>query len=459
MALKTIFPMTRVHEPLRIDVQVENGKVVDAWVGGLLFRGMESMLTGRDPRDVSLFTQRICGICSSAHAMAATMAQQQAFGIKATPNGQLISNLIVIADMVQNHLRHFYLLALYDYVQGPDMPPWTPRLSGDYRLPKKTNDDILGHARQGLEMAIRAHEMLAIFGAKAPHSQTILPTGVTQPATAERLMAFGGILQEIKKWVETVHMLDVMTIADYYSDYYTIGTGYGNLLSFGMLSTPTTSEPVFAAGIITGKGSPEVLDAVHITESVQYSWYDDEKGNRHPAEGITVPDRDKPEAYTWVKAPRYKGLPYEGGPLARAWMNGDYRKGVSVMDRLVARQLEVVKLCRLAADWLELIIPNGPTFQPYTPLPHCHGVGLMDTMRGPLGHWMTIRDNKVSHYQIVTPTSWNFAPRDSQGLRGPVEQALLDTPVADADSLIEVGRVVRSFDPCFTCAIHAIRTI
>jgi len=83
----------------------------------------------------------------------------------------------------------------------------------------------------------------------------------------------------------------------------------------------------------------------------------------------------------------------------------------------------------------------------------------MDTMRGPLGHWMTIRDNKVSHYQIVTPTSWNFAPRDSQGLRGPVEQALLDTPVADADSLIEVGRVVRSFDPCFTCAIHAIRTI
>lgn len=457
MALKTIFPMSRVHEPLRIDVQVENGRVTDAWVGGMLFRGMETMLTGRDPRDVSLFTQRICGICSSAHAMAATLAQRQAFGVSATPNGHLMSNLIVIADMIQNHLRHFYLLALYDYVQGPDMPPWTPRLKGEYRIPKKETDTLLSHARQGLEMAIRAHEMLALFGAKAPHSQTILPTGVTQPATAERIIAFRGILYEIKKWVETVHLEDVMTIANYYSDYYSIGTGYGNLLTFGMLPAPVTNEPVFAAGVITNKNSPQTLDVAHITESVQYSWYEDEKESRHPSEGITVPNRDKQTAYTWVKAPRYKGLPYEGGPLARAWMDNDYKKGISVMDRLAARQLEVVKLCRFAADWLELITPNGPTCHSYTPASHCQGIGIMDTMRGPLGHWMTIRDNKVAHYQIVTPTSWNFAPRDSQGLRGPVEEALIGTPVADPESLIEVGRVVRSFDPCFTCAIHAIK--
>lgn len=104
MAVKTIFPMTRVHEPVRVDVDVQNGRVTDAWVGGMMFRGFEPMLTGRDPRDVSLFTQRICGICSSAHAMASTLAQQQAFGVNFTPNGLLMTNLILIADLIQNHL-------------------------------------------------------------------------------------------------------------------------------------------------------------------------------------------------------------------------------------------------------------------------------------------------------------------------------------------------------------------
>ena len=456
MALKTIFPMTRVHEPIRVDVEVQSGRVVDAWIGGMLFRGFEPMLTGRDPRDVSLFTQRICGICSSAHAMAAAMAQQQAFGVQFTPNGHLMASLIIIADLIQNHLRHFYLLALYDYVQGPDMPPWTPRPKGDWRLPKKANDDLLSHAQQGLTMAIRAHEMLAIFGAKAPHQQTILPTGVTQAATAERLIAFRGIALEIKQWLETVHIGDILTIADAYRDYYQLGSGYGNLLSYGMLPGPNNSKLAFPSGVITGKGPTEALDALHIDESTRYSWYRDDKESRRPTEGMTIPDRDKADAYTWLKAPRYKNLPYESGPLARAWMDGDYRRGISTMDRLVARGREAVKLSRLAAQWLELITPGGPTFERYTVPPNCQGIGLMDTMRGALGHWMTVRDGKVSHYQIITPTAWNFSPRDSKGQRGPVEEALIGTPVADTSSLIEVGRVVRSFDPCFTCAVHVL---
>lgn len=298
--------------------------------------------------------------------------------------------------------------------------------------------------------------MMAVFGAKAPHQQTLLPTGISQPATVDSLQAFRGILGEVKQWVDTVHLYDLMSIAEAYKDYYQIGAGYGNLLSYGMLAAPGNGHLAFAAGVVTAKQPPEELDARHIEEAVRYSWYQDDRESRRPADGITVPNRDKPDAYTWVKAPRYKSLAYEGGPLARAWINGDYRRGISTIDRLIARQQEVVKLCRLAAEWLELITPGSPTFTPYTPPPYGQGVGLMDTMRGPLGHWMTVQDNKVSHYQIVTPTAWNFAPRDSHGLRGPVEEALIGVPVANASSLIEVGRVVRSFDPCFTCAVHVL---
>lgn len=454
MALQTIFPVTRIHEPLRVDVEVQNGKVVDAWLGAHLFRGLESMLIGRDPRDAALFTQRICGICSSAHAVAAGMAQQQAFGVVPTPTGQLLTNLIFAADIIQNHLRHFYILVLYDYVKGPDMPPYIPRPQADFRLPPKVNDELLRHAKDAVVKSARAHEAMAVFGAKAPLQQTIMPTGVTEQASVERLMAYSSILQELTEWVETFFINDVMIIADYYKDYYSVGTGYGNFMSYGMFPASVTGERAFKPGLIVNQGPVEPLDVNQIGEEIHYSWYQDEQERRTPPAGRTIPNRDKPEAYSWVKAPRYQALPVESGPLARGFINGDYRRGVSVMDRLVARAKETLKICRLAQKWLNEIVPNTPSCLPFTPPETGSGVGVTDAMRGALGHWLEYRHNKVTHYQIVTPTTWNFSPRDSQGIRGPVEQALIGTPVVDGANLIEAGRVIRSFDPCFTCAVH-----
>lgn len=456
MAVQTVFPVTRIHEPLRIDVEVANGKIVDAWLGAELFRGIECMLTDRDPRDAALFTQRICGICSGAHAVAASMAQQQAFGVTPTPTGQHLTNLIFAADIIQNHLRHFYILVLYDYVQGPDMPPYIPRPQADFRLPPKVNAELLQHAREGAIKAMQAHEAMAVFGAKAPMQQTIIATGVTEQATAERLMIYRSILQELTEWVENFFINDVMIIADYYPDYYTIGVGYGNLMSYGMFPAPVTGARAFMPGLIVNQGQVEPLDVNHIGEEIRYSWYQDEQARRTPPAGRTIPDRDKPEAYSWVKAPRYKELPVEGGPLARGFISGDYRRGVSVMDRLVARAKETLKICRLAQAWLNEIVPNTPSCQPFTPPDNGVGVGLTDAMRGALGHWMEYRHNKVTHYQIITPTTWNFSPRDSRGVRGPVEQALIGTSVADSANLVEAGRIIRSFDPCFTCAVHML---
>lgn len=456
MAVKTIYPVTRIHEPMRVEVDVQGGKVVEAWIGTQLFRGFESMLVGRAPRDAALFTQRICGICSSAHGIVAAMAQQQAFKVGPTPNGQYLINMIFAADFIQNHLRHFYLLVLPDYVTGPDLAPFAPRPNGDFRLPKKINDDLFSHVKQAIEMAARAHEAMAIFGAKAPHQQTIMATGVTEKATSERLMAYGGIISELKEWVDKVHITDVLTLAEYYKDYFQIGRGYGNFMSYGAFPQPITGERTFPAGIVINNGSVDKLDITRITEDIHHSWYRDDQVDRNPTEGRSVPDPDKQSAYTWAKAPRYAGQPVESGPLARGWISGDYRRGISTMDRLIARARELQTLCRLAQDWLAKVTPNGPSLQTYTPPPQGEGIGLTEAMRGSLGHWFSYKDNKVSHYQVVTPTAWNFSPHDAQGIRGPVEQALIGTPVADQESLIEVGRVIRSFDPCFTCAAHLI---
>lgn len=456
MTVQTVFPVTRIHEPLKVDVEVENGKIVDAWLGAQLFRGFEAMLIGRDPRDAALFTQRICGICSSAHAVVASMAQQQAFGVIPTPTGQHLINLIFTADIIQNHLRHFYVLVLYDYVKGPDIAPYIPRPKADFRLPPKVNDELLQHAKEAVLKAMRAHEAMAIFGAKAPMQQTIMPTGVTEQASVERLMAYSSILQELTEWVEKTFITDVMIIADYYKDYYNIGAGYGNLMSYGMFPAPVTGERAFKPGLIVNQGQAERLDENYIGEEIRYSWYKDEQERRSPSDGTTIPNRDKPDAYSWVKAPRYKEMPVESGPLARGFINGDYRRGVSVMDRLIARANETLKICRLAQGWLNEIVPNTPSCQPFTPPKTGTGVGLTDAMRGVLGHWMEYQHNKVNHYQIITPTTWNFSPRDNRGVRGPVEQALIGTPIADGANLIEAGRVIRSFDPCFTCAVHML---
>lgn len=456
MTIKTIFPMTRVHEPLKVEVDVQNGQVVDAWIGATLFRGFEVMMQGRDPQDAALFTQRICGICSTAHAVAATYALQQAYRVEPPPNGQQLTNLIFAADIIQNHLRHFYILALLDYVKGPDKPPFTPRLQGDYRLPGKLNDELMLHYRESIQKAARAHEMMALFGAKAPMAQSIMISGVTERATADRITAYGAILKEISDWVDSVYLADVTTIAEYYPDYYQIGAGYGNMLSYGLFVQPVTGKYEFAPGVVIEGGQAGLLDVNQIGEEIRYSWYRDQTGNLPPSAGRTVPDRDKPEAYSWVKAPRYEGRCYEGGPLARGWINGDYRRGISVMDRLVARAKETQKICKLAAGWLQQLTPDGPAIRPFTPPPDGDGAGLTDAMRGPLGHWISVRKGRLSHYQVVTPTAWNFSPRDDRGLRGPVEQALIGTPVANTDSLIEVGRVIRSYDPCFTCAVHLL---
>jgi hydrogenase large subunit len=171
-------------------------------------------------------------------------------------------------------------------------------------------------------------------------------------------------------------------------------------------------------------------------------------------------------AYSWLKAPRYKNLPCEAGPLARMWVNGDYRQGISVMDRPMARALEAQKVANAMLGWLDQITEGASEYTPVTTPFSKSGEGLTEAPRGALGHWLTTAastalapngQTAISSYQVITPTCWNASPKDTSGVRGPLEQALVGTPVSVAAQPVEVLRVVHSFDPCMSCAVHVMR--
>ena len=139
------------------------------------------------------------------------------------------------------------------------------------------------------------------------------------------------------------------------------------------------------------------------------------------------------------------------------WINNDYHKGISVIDRHIARALEAQKVANALETWVAQLKPDGPVWTDCSVPQAGTGAGMVEAARGALGHWLKIKDSKIENYQCVVPSTWNTSPRDDKGIRGPMEEALLGTPVADADNPIEVVRVVRSFDPCLACAVHLIK--
>jgi hydrogenase large subunit len=458
MARIRVHPLTRVHGYMSVDVEIEGGRVTDAWSSGLLFRGFEAMLRGRQPHDAVYLTQRICGICSSAHAIASSVALENAFAIGVPHNGLILRNLIFGADLIQNHLRHLYLLAIPDYIRPPQYAPGRSRKRGDYRLPPRIENRIRGHYEIALETTDKAHKAVAVFGGKAPHLQSILAGGVTEKPLTDRLLRFQALIRELSSFVDSVLLPDLEDIARYYDEYFSIGNSGGNLLSFGLFPTGRQDQGRHLnAGLIRQTEVKRDVDQEKITQDIRHSWYRGAEGPLPPLQGQSEPDPGKNEAYSWIKAPRYEGEPFESGALARMRLSGHYKGGVSVMDRLLARGLETRVVAGKLSEWANELIPDQPTIHWRGHLPgNAEGVALVDSMRGALAHWVKVQNGRIDAYRIITPSAWNLSPRDGQGRRGPLEEALIGTPVADVDNPVEVGRVVRSIDPCISCAVHVL---
>jgi len=501
-----IDPVTRIEGHLKVEATVDGGEVKEARCSGVLFRGFELILKGRDPRDAARFTQRVCGVCPAGHATASALALDNAFGIDGnlTDNGRIIRNLILGSNFLQSHILHFYHLAALDFVdvtaaadyEGSDpdlqsvkgfisrgvLEPFVPRYEGDYRLPKEVNREATAHYIQGLRMRRKAQEILSIFGGKMPHNMGTVAGGVTAGASVDKIAAFLHGLNEIRFFIDNVYIPDVIAVAQAYSDYFSIGRGAEQFLSYGVFDTaggkddPLERTRFLPQGLVDSGLNKTDVDESKITEYVTHSWYDEKGGNTHPSREDTVPQEDKEEAYSWLKSPRYDDTVTEVGPLSRmlsayvagheqaqelidstlSALNAEPGALMSVCGRHAARALEAKIVADAMSEWVTQVKPGEPVYTEYDMPEQTEGAGLSEAPRGALGHWIRIKDRKIENYQLVVPTTWNASPRDKNGNPGPMEQSIMGTKIKDEDNPFEIVRIVRSFDPCLACSVHAV---
>ncbi len=500
MARITIDPVTRIEGHLRIDVEVNNGVVTDAWSTGTMFRGYEMLLKGKHPWDAQQVTERICGVCPLVHGTASSYALDDAMNVSLPDNARLIRNLMLGANFLQSHILHFYHLAALDYiditavvnypgsdpnlvavknkitalVKANDPYPFLPR----YESPDYLNDPTLvttlvNHYIQALEMRKKAQEMIAIFYGRMPSFVGTIPGGVTQPPTLSNIAAMQSRLTELETFVNNIYLQDVLTVAEAYKALANaVGFAGGNFLAYGGFDMDGSGKEKFLPrGVILGGDIMNVkaFDDNLITESVWHSWYNNDTDGLQPANGKTDPqvtDYDAANKYSFLKAPRYNNQPMEVGPLSRMLVKKPQvlldvvnKYGITqpgLVARHGARAIEASLIAAQMHTWLAELKPGAPIWDKNQIPESSQGKGLVEGPRGALGHWIDIQGKKINNYQAVVPTTWNASPRDKSGVRGPIEQSMIGIPVPDVNNPINVVRNVRSFDPCIACAVHVI---
>jgi hydrogenase large subunit len=344
-----IDPITRIEGHLRIEVEVKNGAVVNAYSAGTMVRGFEVILKGRDPRDAWAFTERACGVCTTVHALASIRTVEDALSITVPPNAELIRNLMFCTQYLQDHVVHFYHLHALDWVDvvsalkadpkktseiAQSISSWpksSPKYFADvqkrlttfvnsgqlgifangywghaaYKLPAEVNLLGVTHYLEALEWQKEIVKIHTIFGGKNPHPNYLVggaPCAVNiddaNALNAERLSYVGSLLDQAQEFVEKVYLPDLMAVASFYKDWGAIGGGLSNYLAYGDLPTNGYGDPArfkFPRGAILNRNLNEVLpvdgkDPQQVREFISHSWYEYADGKddaKHPWEGET----------------------------------------------------------------------------------------------------------------------------------------------------------------------------
>jgi Ni,Fe-hydrogenase I large subunit len=342
-------PVTRIEGHLRIEVEVENGVVRDAWSSGTMFRGMELILKGRDPRDAWVFAQRACGVCTTVHALASVRSVENALGLKIPKNARLVRNLIAGSQYVQDHVIHFYHLHALDwvdvvsalsadpadtsrlaesisdwplssatyfkgvkdklarFVQSGQLGPFANGYWGHpaYKLPPAANLMAVAHYLEALDWQRKVIRIHGLLGAKNPHPQTYVVGGMAlaiDPNSPTALNARGfseisELIAEANTFVDKVYIPDVLAVAGFYKDWAGIGQGIGNYMSYGEFPEDDSGQPsafYLPRGRIMGRDLSKIQDVDHtgVAETVAHSYYTYDGGDdqlKHPWEGQTQP--------------------------------------------------------------------------------------------------------------------------------------------------------------------------
>ncbi|TLD81266.1 nickel-dependent hydrogenase large subunit [Helicobacter sp. MIT 11-5569] len=550
-------PITRIEGHLRIEVIVdENNVITDAYSSSTLWRGLEVIVKNRDPRDVGFMVQRICGVCTYSHYKAGITAVENALGIKIPFNAEMVRSLMNISLVLHDHLVHFYHLHGLDWCDITEALKADPKKASElafkysknpiatgadelanvqervkkfasakqglgpfanaywghktYKFSPEQNLIVLSHYLKALEVQRVAAQMMAIFGAKQPHPQSLTVGGVTCVADVLDPTRLGDWLtkyKEVADFINRAYYADVVMAAEMYKNEPSVlkGCGVRNFLCHAEIPV-NRNETLYSTGIVRGGDISKLLDLDEelITEEATHSWYANNKP-LHPYDGETEPnytgfvDKDtvgpdgnliKTKAldiegkYSWIKSPRYNGEAMEVGPLAAivvglAAKNPRITKVAtqfledtglplealfSTLGRTAARVLE----CKLSADYgieafnslVENLKSDQTTCAPYNidNKKEYKGRYIGNVPRGTLSHWVRIKDGVVSNYQCVVPSTWNAGPKDSKNQMGPYEASLVGIKIQDITQPLEIIRTIHSFDPCIACAVHLIDT-
>ena len=376
----TIDPITRIEGHLRIDAVVDGGAVSKAWASCTMWRGIETILRGRDPREAWAFAQRFCGVCTTVHAMASVRAVEDALGLDVPLNAQLIRNIILIAHALHDHIVHFYHLSALDWVDvtaiphadtaktaaiGASLSDWTgnspqemKKVQGKavallesgqlgifangywghpaMKLPPEVNLLALTHYFQALEFQRKANQVVAILGGKTPHIQNLAVGGVMNAINfdslatlnLDRLYMIKSLFDEIVPFVHQVYFPDACAIAGFYPEWFGIGSGVRDYLAVPDLPLDEHSTEFDLPGGFIRRGDLARVQRLSgsrdetfrkaIVEDVTHAWYKG-RGPQHPWQGETDPnytDFQDNGKYTWVKAPRFQGTPMQVGPIS-----------------------------------------------------------------------------------------------------------------------------------------------
>ncbi|MHB1016202.1 MAG: nickel-dependent hydrogenase large subunit [Desulfurivibrionaceae bacterium] len=373
-------PITRIEGHLRIDCEIDNGRVTKAWSSGQMWRGIELILQGRDPREAWIFTQRICGVCTTVHAIASVRAVENALNLEVPLNAQYIRNMIIGAHGIFDHIVHFYHLSALDWVDivsslkgspkgasalGQQLSPWPRNSEQEIKAVQEKLKGFVGsgqlgifasgywghpamklspdvnllaatHYFQALEYQRKINKVVAILGSKTPHIQNLAVGGVANPInpdsqstlTIERLLEIKTLIDEVGDFIKNVYMVDVAAIGAFYADWTKYGAGVTNYLSVPDMPLDTKGTTFVLPGgyIANGNvgsfkpitGFNDDLFKQGVKEGIKHSWYQGD-WDRHPWEEETVPQHTEFQdngKYSWVKSPTFNGKPAQVGPLA-----------------------------------------------------------------------------------------------------------------------------------------------
>jgi len=546
-------PVTRIEGHLRMEAVVRDGVITDAISTGTMVRGIEIIVKNRDPRDVWAYVMRVCGVCTSMHGLASVRAIENCLGIEVPFNAEMVRNVMLGALQSRDHLVHFYQLDALDWVDivgalkgdpaeasriaqsisplTDKYSPWGENSPGyfadvqrkvkkfveanpknnlfstsrwcwgtkSYKLPPSVNLIGLAHYLQALEFQKEIGKIQTVFGGKNPHPNYLVggmacAVNMQDPnaINMDRLAFVSHLIERVQAFANQVFLPDAIAIMSFYPEWFHIGGGLRNYLSYGDFPSQhygETSSYMSHRGIVMDRDlsrveefDPDALDGLQ--EFVNNAWYKYTVGKDkglHPSIGETILDytgptsnyewlgADKP--YSWIKTPRYKGAPMEVGPLARLAVN--YAAGneltvdlfdktlartqqmantfnrrdcgitrqdfFSTAGRIIARAIDAVEAGEYMGRSYNALIENikggdesmfnGSKWEPDSWPLDCKGYSLSEAPRGAVAHYAHIQDKKIVNYQMVVPTTWNASPRDPKGQLSAFEASVIGTPV------------------------------